>query len=63
MWVPVYFNKTDVKPAVLDGGHEIVLENCQTISMWYAMTTIPFPSKFKPIPMFWLIEQSYAIAE
>ena len=23
-----YFNKTDMKPAVLDGGHEIVVANC-----------------------------------
>ena len=23
-----YFNKTDVKPAMLDGGHQIILANC-----------------------------------
>ena len=25
-----YFNKTDIKPAVLDGGNEIILANCPT---------------------------------
>ena len=24
---PYYFNKTDIKPAVLDGGNEIILAN------------------------------------
>ena len=28
-----YFNKTDMKPAVLDGGHEIVLANWPNKSM------------------------------
>ena len=31
--------------------------------MSYAVTTITFLSKFQAIPMFWLIEHSYAIVE
>ena len=37
-----YYNKTDVKPIVLDGGFQIILANCPTIERVCAYTIITF---------------------
>ena len=47
-----YFNITDVKPAVLDGGHEIVLENWPNDKHVIYNDNNNIPIKFQAIHMF-----------
>ena len=48
-----YYNKTDITPAVLDGGDEIILANWPMINTLSVTSTMTFQLKFQVIPMFW----------
>ena len=52
-----YFNNTDVKPSVLDGGHEIILANWPNTKY----VIIIFLSKFQATHMFYSKRQFYVI--
>ena len=58
-----YFSKIDLKPAVLDGGHEIVLGNWPNNKHVICNDNNNIPIKIPSNPMFWLIEKFYAIVE
>ena len=46
-----YFNKTDVKPSVLDGSHEIILENWPNTKYVICSDNCNFPIKFQVTQM------------
>ena len=48
-----YFNMTDVKPPVLDGGHEIVLANWPNTKYVTCNDNHNYPIKIQAIHMFY----------
>ena len=59
----IIFNKTDVKPAVHNGGHKIALANWPNNKHVICNDDNNIPIKIPSHPYVWLIEQSYAIME
>ena len=58
-----YFNNTEVKPAFLDGGHEIVLANWPNNKCVICNDNKYIPIKFPSHPYICLIEHFYVIVE